>query len=346
MNCGIPANLARTIASYIKVEHNAACILDAQCGAGDALRTFASLWPAATYGLDDPLPEAALRGTTQALRGNLCSVRISHDSFDLVLVRLSADPEALARREPEAFLARAAAVLAPSSVLVVLGEPTAFTPAVIAAISRQLDKDGMVVARPNSFGAEKLVMGRHVHGSSSSEISATAGAIRAALGDPQISVLSVAQSPQWHLHPWRRKQIIFSPLSFTYAEASTFADRYGLWTQPRLQVALGGVGANTVRPTMPLRRGHLGLLVAAGAFDTVEIRYQGRPVLLRGRTYKSVVETTTEAGGKKQTVRREDFTTDAGLLDLSTGSLHLLFANVPAASATTADPGADDGADD
>ena len=70
---------------------------------------------------------------------------------------------------------------------------------------------------------------------------------------------------------------------------------------------------------MPLRRGHLAMLVAAGFLDNLQLEADGRRILVKGRTSKEMVlvETTPE----KDTYR-ERLRTTVVALDLDIGEIN------------------------
>lgn len=73
------------------------------------------------------------------------------------------------------------------------------------------------------------------------------------------------------------------------------------------------------QPLMPLRKGHLALLVAGGLNDTV-IEVEGRRLLLRGQVAKRTA--TVEANrNSNTTVEREYLSLEVMALDLDTAEL-------------------------
>ena len=69
---------------------------------------------------------------------------------------------------------------------------------------------------------------------------------------------------------------------------------------------------------MPLRRGHLAMLVAAGFLDNLELEAEGRRIVVKGRTSKEMilVETTPE-----KEIYRERLRTSIVALDLHGGAI-------------------------
>ena len=96
------------------------------------------------------------------------------------------------------------------------------------------------------------------------------------------------------------------------------ARRNGLWASPDVTDTLWPVGDQRTRPLMPLRRGHLAMLVAAGFLDNLALEADGRRVLVKGRTGKEkVLAEETE----NTEVYREKLKTTVVALDLDSGDI-------------------------
>ena len=84
------------------------------------------------------------------------------------------------------------------------------------------------------------------------------------------------------------------------------------------------------RPLMPLKKGHLATLIAAGMMQNILLEREGERVLVKGRTYK--VQDEVEPGeGEDAEILRDRFVTEIVALDLNTGESTLL--NEPVALA-------------
>lgn len=73
---------------------------------------------------------------------------------------------------------------------------------------------------------------------------------------------------------------------------------------------------------MPLRKGHLALLVAAGMLNNVALTHEGHQVLVKGRTYKEMVPVETD--DEETEIEREVLGTSVTVLDLATGALEVV----------------------
>lgn len=112
---------------------------------------------------------------------------------------------------------------------------------------------------------------------------------------------------------------LFGSLYFDAAEAAKEARRAGVWAQPRLAEQLWPPAPTAIRPLMPLRKGHLALLIAAGMLDNVILRDGDRRLLIKGRTRKEFVP--VDGGDEDTLVEREALRTSVVTLDLATGEL-------------------------
>src|SRR5581483_12520533 len=98
-------------------------------------------------------------------------------------------------------------------------------------------------------------------------------------------------------------EILFGSLFFEATQVAEEAQRRGVWIQPQLAEQLWPTEERPVRPLMPLRRGHLALLIAAGFLNNVLLGQAGRRVLVKGRTRKELVP--VESGDEHTAIERE-----------------------------------------
>ena len=98
----------------------------------------------------------------------------------------------------------------------------------------------------------------------------------------------------------------------------TEARRSGLWASTEITDTLWPATDTRTRPLMPLRRGHLAMLVAAGFLDNLVLEGDGRRILVKGRTSKEMV--MVEDSPQKE-VHRERLVTTVVALDLDGGGI-------------------------
>jgi hypothetical protein len=124
--------------------------------------------------------------------------------------------------------------------------------------------------------------------------------------------------------------VLFASQFFDPEVAARQARESGLWASPTLAERLWPAEERPVRPLMPLRRGHLAVLIAAGFLNNILLeadgrRPDGRPsgrILVKGRTYKEMVP--VESGDPDVEIEREVLRTSVVALDLRTGRFEVI----------------------
>ena len=113
--------------------------------------------------------------------------------------------------------------------------------------------------------------------------------------------------------------MLFATRTIDPEAAAAESRRSGLWVSATVTDALWPAEDPLTRPLMPLRRGHLAMLVAAGFLDNLQLEADGRRILVKGRTSKEMVlvETTPE-----KEVHRERLRTTVVALDLDIGEIN------------------------
>ena len=81
--------------------------------------------------------------------------------------------------------------------------------------------------------------------------------------------------------------ILFTTRTVDPIAAVAEARKAGLWTSREVRDSLWPAQDQRTRPLMPLRRGHLAMLVAAGFLDNLVLEADGQRVLVKGRTTKA-----------------------------------------------------------
>ena len=112
--------------------------------------------------------------------------------------------------------------------------------------------------------------------------------------------------------------ILFATRTVDPVAAAAEARRSGLWTSPEITDSLWPTGDLRTRPLMPLRRGHMAMLVAAGFLDNLCLESDGQRILVKGRTSKEFV--LVEDTEDKETYR-ERLRTTVVSLDLGDGQI-------------------------
>ena len=99
--------------------------------------------------------------------------------------------------------------------------------------------------------------------------------------------------------------------------AAAEAKRSGLWQNQEIMDTLWPQKDNRTRPLMPLRRGHLAMLVAAGFLDNLVLQADDERILVKGRTAKTIVTIEDD----KKIIEREQLKTTVVSLNLANGDI-------------------------
>ena len=120
------------------------------------------------------------------------------------------------------------------------------------------------------------------------------------------------------LHNSRGRHPCSQPARWTRRRRRGRPETSGLWAAAAVTDALWPAGDSRTRPLMPLKRGHMAMLVAAGFLDNLVLEADGRRILVKGRTTKEMV--LVEDTPQKE-VYRERLSTTVTALDLADGEI-------------------------
>ena len=112
--------------------------------------------------------------------------------------------------------------------------------------------------------------------------------------------------------------ILFATRTVDPLAAVAEARKSGLWASQEVRDSLWPAQDQRTRPLMPLRRGHMAMLVAAGFLDNLVLEADGRRILVKGRTTKELVLAEETENTE---VYRERLRTTVVALDLDDGEI-------------------------
>ncbi len=112
--------------------------------------------------------------------------------------------------------------------------------------------------------------------------------------------------------------VLFARRTIDPVAAAAEARTSGLWANTAVMDLLWPAQDQRTRPLMPLRRGHLAMLVAAGFLDNLQLEAGDSRILVKGRTSKEMV--LAERTPTKETFR-ERLRTTVVALDLDSGQV-------------------------
>ena len=113
-------------------------------------------------------------------------------------------------------------------------------------------------------------------------------------------------------------EILFATRTVDPLAAVAEARKSGLWASQEVRDSLWPAQDQRTRPLMPLRRGHMAMLVAAGFLDNLVLEAEGRRILVKGRTTKELVLAEETENTE---VYRERLRTTVVALDLDDGDI-------------------------
>ena len=299
-------------------------ILDPCCGGGDAVAHLAeslterSGVAVETYGVElhRDRSEAAEERLTRFLSADLFQASIANGVFGLLYLNPPYDWDAADKRVEHAFLTTCTRYLAEDGILVFIvpRQRLAVSARYLASHYRELQCWAFPHPEREPFDQVVLVGCRKADPSPNPR--AVQQVMDWAKGDPE----------ELEPHPYSRFRVpatpagdvLFTTRTVDPVAAATEARRSGLWASQEVTDSLWPARDHRTRPLMPLRRGHLAMLVAAGFLDNLQLESSGRRVLVKGRTSKEM--TLAEETPEKE-VYRERLTTTVVALDLDDGAI-------------------------
>ena len=119
-----------------------------------------------------------------------------------------------------------------------------------------------------------------------------------------------------------RSDILFTVRTVDPARAAAEAQRTGLWTSQTIRDSLWPERDRKVQPLMPLKHGHMAMLVAAGFVDNLCLEAGGNRILVKGRTVKKMEMVSSNDNEKvREEVWQDRMYTTIRTLDLNSGRI-------------------------
>ena len=301
-------------------------LLDPCCGPGDALRQLADSMnrhvTVETYGVElhaGRAQEAAAQ-LDHVLSSDLFRCSIANRTFNLLWLNPPYDHDREDKRVEHAFLTHCSRYLEPEGVLVYI-----IPRSQIATSARFLTTSYRRVRawsfpEPEAEAFDQVV----VIGVRKAQPRPDARAMRELVASiDHLSPLSHDLTPEYDMGMSAPGPVMFTTRVIDFSKAVAEARTRGLWTQDEITEAFWPPTDLTARPLMPLRKGHLAMLVAAGFLDNLELETQESRVLVKGQTKKEMVLVEE---GETHDVYREQLRTSVVTLDLDSGRIERIEA--------------------
>ena len=318
------AELIHTPTGYYHRDRETLRILDPCCGAGEALAQLAGRMdapnaiPIETYGVElhrDRAQEAEKR-LGHALASDLFATSVANGAFGLLLLNPPYDHDSEDKRTEHAFLTQTTRYLAEGGLLVFI------VPRQRLAVSARYLSTHYGRTRcwafpdPEREVFDQVVLMGYRKADPVPDAHAESMVLEWAVGEPE--PMRSEQYPPFTPKTTPSGDILFTTRTVDPVAAAAEARRLGLWTSTEITDTLWPARDTRTRPLMPLRRGHMAMLVAAGFLDNLCLEAEGRRILVKGRTSKEMV--MVEDSPEKE-VHREKLKTTVVALDLHDGEI-------------------------
>ena len=299
-------------------------VLDPCCGAGEALAQFADLLrdrgtvPVETCGVElhRDRAEQAAQVLDRALGCDLFATSIANNAFGVLFLNPPYDWDREDKRVEHAFLTHTTRYLTDGGLLLFIVPRQRLAVSARYLSSHYRDLRCWYFPQPEREAFDQVVlMGRRK--SEPSPDAYSEEQIRDwAEGEPE--ELTARGYPVYDPPVVPAGDILFATRTVDPLAAVAEARKSGLWASQEVRDSLWPAQDQRTRPLMPLRRGHLAMLVAAGFLDNLVLEAEGRRILVKGRTTKELVLAEETENTE---VYRERLKTTVVALDLDDGEV-------------------------
>ena len=327
------AELIHTPNGYYYRNMETVRILDPCCGGGDALQRLAERLdrPEAisieTYGVElhrDRAEEAEKR-LDRTLASDLFATSIANGAFGLLLLNPPYDHDSEDKRTEHAFLTQTTRYLAESGLLVFIvpRQRLAVSARYLSTHYGRMRCWAFPVPEREVF--DQVVLMGYRKKDPVPDPAAESMVIEWSLGEPEPLRSRQDSYSYGEYTPATTPSgdVLFATRTVDPVAAASEARRSGLWASTEITDTLWPAKDNRTRPLMPLRKGHMAMLVAAGFLDNLVLESEGRRILVKGRTSKEMV--MVEDSPQKE-IHREKLTTTVVALDLGDGQIEEIAA--------------------
>ena len=275
------AELIHTPTGYYHRDRETLRILDPCCGAGEALAQLAERMdvpnaiPIETYGVElhrDRAEEAEKR-LGRALASDLFATSIANGAFGLLLLNPPYDYDSEDKRTEHAFLTQTTRYLAEGGLLVFIVPRQR-----LAVSARYLSTHYgrmrcWAFPHPEREVFDQVVLMGYRKADPVPDAHGESMVLEWAVGEPE--PMRPEQYPPFTPKTTPSGDILFTTRTVDPVAAAAEARRSGLWTSTEITDTLWPARDTRTRPLMPLRRGHMAMLVAAGFLDNLCLEAEG-----------------------------------------------------------------------
>ncbi len=318
------ADLIHTPSGYYCRERETVRVLDPCCGAGDALQRLAekldrpNSMPIETYGVElhRDRAEEAEKALHRTLAADLFQTSIANGAFGMLLLNPPYDWDSEDKRVEHAFLTQTTRYLAESGLLVFIVPRQRLSYSARYLSTHYGRMQCWAFPDPEREAFDQVVLFGYRKTDPVPDAHAEGMVMEWSVGQPETlrsqryTEFTPATSPSG--------DILFTTRTVDPVAAAAEARRSGLWANTEVTDSLWPAGDARTRPLMPLRLGHIAMLVAAGFLNNLVLEAMGKRMLVKGRTSKEM-ELVEDSPEKE--VHRERLNTTVVALDLDTGEI-------------------------
>ncbi len=299
-------------------------ILDPCCGAGDALAQFADLLrdrstvPVETFGVELHRDRSAQASEVldRALACDLFATTIANNAFGVLFLNPPYDFDAEDKRTEHAFLTYTTRYLTEGGLLLFIVPKQRLAVSARYLSSHYRDIRCWAFPNPEREVFDQVVLIGRRKSEPSPDPYAEEKVRAWAFGEPED--FSYRPYPVYDPPVVPAGDILFATRTVDPVAAVAEARKAGLWASQEVRDSLWPADDRRTRPLMPLRRGHLAMLVAAGFLDNLVLEADGQRILVKGRTTKEMVLAEETENTE---VYRERLRTTVVALDLDGGEI-------------------------
>ena len=256
-------------------------ILDPCCGAGDALAQFADLLrdrgtvPAETCGVElhRDRAEQAAHVLDRALACDLFATSIANNAFGVLLLNPPYDWDQEDKRVEHAFLTHCTRYLTDGGLLIFIVPKQRLSVSARYLSSHYRDIRCWAFPSPEREVFDQVVLVGRRKGEPSPDPYAEEQVRDWVEGEPE--EFSLRPYPVYDPPVVAAGDILFATRTVDPLAAVTEARKTGLWASQEVRDSLWPAQDQRTRPLMPLRRGHMAMLVAAGFLDNLVLEADG-----------------------------------------------------------------------
>ena len=299
-------------------------VLDPCCGTGEAVARLGRIigerdgCPVETYGVELHRERAgeAEEVLDRSLASDLFRTSIANGAFGMLFLNPPYDHDQEERRVEHSFLTHCTRYLCEEGVLVFIVPRRRLQVSARYLASHYGRLRCWAFPHPEVEDYDQVVLAGYRKAEPGTDAHGEMMVREWAQGSPE--ALSHFRLPLYQAPGLPSGDVLFGTRAVDPVAAATEARRSGLWASTEVTDTLWPVASGRTRPLMPLRRGHMAMLVAAGFLDNLVLEAEGKRILVKGRTSKEMVLVEET---ERVEVYRERLKTTVTAIDLDDGEI-------------------------